>query len=88
MHSDDYIYNKDSININRYETPLILKPGDELKTECNFNSMSRTTTTFWGDGTYDEMCYGFITYYPKGKWMYICIHGPFLFADICIQQSF
>ncbi|XP_060593900.1 uncharacterized protein LOC132748334 [Ruditapes philippinarum] len=27
--------------------------------------MSRTTTTFWGDGTYDEMCYGFITYYPK-----------------------
>ncbi|KAL4218663.1 hypothetical protein ACF0H5_021252 [Mactra antiquata] len=61
----DPVYDYNTPVLHTYDTPLTLKPGDELRTECIFNSMSRTTTTFYGDGTYDEMCYGFITFYPK-----------------------
>lgn len=43
-------------------------PGDELKTTCVFKSKNKLKTTFFGDGTSDEMCVGFITYHPKESW--------------------
>ena len=40
-------------------------PGDELKTTCIYKSSHKNKTVYFGEGTSDEMCYGFITYYPK-----------------------
>ncbi|WAR31417.1 TBH1-like protein, partial [Mya arenaria] len=50
--------------VHTFETPVTVIPGDEIRTTCHFNSMSRTKTTFYGDGTNDEMCMAFITFYP------------------------
>ena len=46
--------------------PVIeFQPGDEIRTVCHFKSTSRSDTTYYGDGTAEEMCFGFITYYPR-----------------------
>ena len=47
------------------ENPIVLRPGDELLTTCDYKSTSRTKTTYWGSSSTDEMCYSFLTYYPK-----------------------
>ena len=41
-----------------------MNPGDELKTYCTFQSRSRTKTTTYGEGSFDEMCFVFLTYFP------------------------
>ena len=48
----------------RYDTPLVVRPGDELKMNCEFSSLGRDYTTEDGPGSFNEMCYGFLTYYP------------------------
>lgn len=47
-----------------YDEPIILRPGDEIKTTCLFQSNRNVTVTF-GLATKDEMCLAFLTYYPK-----------------------
>jgi len=47
------------------DPPLEFLPGDEFHTVCHFKSTSRDDWTEFGDGTNDEMCFGFVTYYPK-----------------------
>jgi dopamine beta-monooxygenase len=42
----------------------MIKPGDEIRTKCVFKSTSKSRTTFKGDATSDEMCYGFLTVHP------------------------
>ncbi|KAK7475231.1 hypothetical protein BaRGS_00033535 [Batillaria attramentaria] len=49
----------------QYITPIEVLPGDELKSTCHFNSMTRSKTTTFGDSTQQEMCFGFLTYYPE-----------------------
>lgn len=46
---------------------MVVRPGDELRTTCTFNSEGVDRTTFFGKGTHDEMCLVFIQYYPKQK---------------------
>jgi dopamine beta-monooxygenase len=48
----------------RYTTAIEVMPGDEIVTSCTFKSLSRPKTTFYGDATSDEMCFGFMAYYP------------------------
>jgi len=48
-----------------YSSPLTIMPGDQLKTTCVYNTVGRDKTTEWGEGTSDEMCLQFISYYPK-----------------------
>lgn len=50
-----------------FDTPVVVRPGDELRTTCTFNSEGVDRTTFFGKGTHDEMCLVFIKYYPKQK---------------------
>eukprot|EP01120_Amphizonella_sp_Union-15-10_P003465 TRINITY_DN13883_c0_g1_i1.p1 TRINITY_DN13883_c0_g1~~TRINITY_DN13883_c0_g1_i1.p1 ORF type:complete len:538 (+),score=55.78 TRINITY_DN13883_c0_g1_i1:127-1740(+) len=47
-------------------TPLnyVIKKGDRINTHCRFDSTTRTTTTRFSLGSYDEMCMEFISYYP------------------------
>ena len=39
-----------------FEEPIILQPEDKLEIECVFDASDINTTTYWGDGTNDEMC--------------------------------
>ena len=40
-------------------------PGDEIRTLCEFNSMSKTVITPFGPSTASsEMCYAFFRFYP------------------------
>lgn len=41
-----------------------MRQGDELRTKCVYKSSSKSRTTFQGDATSDEMCFGFLTIHP------------------------
>lgn len=79
----DYSY--DSPKLYSFSNPIVFKPGDTLKTTCVFKSTGKKKTVFYGDGTNDEMCLGFLTYYPKQN-----IQSPFCvsFKDIDQMQLF
>jgi len=47
-----------------FDTPIEFRAGDEIKVTCEYQSLNKTTVTKYGEGTQDEMCYGFITVYP------------------------
>ncbi|XP_069057999.1 putative DBH-like monooxygenase protein 2 [Pleurodeles waltl] len=44
-----------------------IKVGDELQTVCTYNTSGRTTVTMGGVATTDEMCLGFLLYYPRNS---------------------
>uniref|UniRef100_A0A663EFU7 DOMON domain-containing protein n=1 Tax=Aquila chrysaetos chrysaetos TaxID=223781 RepID=A0A663EFU7_AQUCH len=46
---------------------LIIKPGDEILVECNFQTLDRSGITFGGPSTMDEMCLTFLFYYPRNN---------------------
>jgi hypothetical protein len=43
---------------------LRIFPGDRLIYTCEYNSTSRKTRTYWGEGFEDEMCIMYINVYP------------------------
>ncbi|MFO0678372.1 MAG: peptidylglycine alpha-amidating monooxygenase [Polyangiaceae bacterium] len=50
-----------------------ISPGDKIKTTCKWENTGDTTVAL-GEGTNDEMCFAFMTYYPRittktWKWM-------------------
>lgn len=52
-------------NIEPVATLTRILPGDRLELRCTWNSMSRVNNTKFGEATHDEMCFDFLTYYPK-----------------------
>ncbi|KAM6211121.1 putative DBH-like monooxygenase protein 2 [Sarcoramphus papa] len=46
---------------------LIIKPGDEILVECNFQTLDRSGITFGGPSTMNEMCLMFLFYYPRNN---------------------
>ncbi|KAK3090812.1 hypothetical protein FSP39_014881 [Pinctada imbricata] len=60
----DEVYSYDSPVFHNYAESVRFEPGDEIKTSCHFKTTERSKTVFQGDGTNDEMCFGFLTYYP------------------------
>ncbi|XP_046567539.1 DBH-like monooxygenase protein 1 [Haliotis rubra] len=48
-----------------YDDPVELLPGDNLVTTCKFESTYKKNWVFYGDGTSDEMCFGFLWHYPE-----------------------
>ncbi|KAL4218745.1 DBH-like monooxygenase protein 1 [Mactra antiquata] len=66
-------YNYDAPRFNHFDPPVEVYPGDDIVTECSYGSDKDLTVTF-GAGTHNEMCYGFITYYPVQNFLpTICI---------------
>ncbi|XP_050408482.1 tyramine beta-hydroxylase [Patella vulgata] len=66
----------------KYEPPIVVNPGDSLETVCTYKSMSRHNTTFYGEGTYEEMCFAFFNYYPADAIQGICdTRGNFEYCD-------
>ncbi|XP_035824369.1 MOXD1 homolog 1 [Aplysia californica] len=63
--SNDEFYSYDSPVEYDHKPPVQILPGDEIKTTCVFNSLSSDRWVYYGDGTNDEMCYGFLTIYPR-----------------------
>ncbi|XP_053316119.1 DBH-like monooxygenase protein 1 [Spea bombifrons] len=43
----------------------VILPGDNLITECQYNTKERTTMTWGGLSTRDEMCLSYLMYYPR-----------------------
>lgn len=58
----DYSYDRPEAS--NHQPPLKFEPGDEMRLRCEYKSTSRNTITYYGDGTQDEMCFGFIGVYP------------------------
>ena len=40
-------------------------PGDQLMTDCHYNTVDKTEPTFGGEATHEEMCLTFVRYYPR-----------------------
>merc|ERR1712110_625712 len=65
--NEDY-YSYDNPIEHKHDPLIQILPGDEIKTTCVFNSLSSDRHIYYGDGTQDEMCFGFLQIYPKGWW--------------------
>ncbi|XP_067660273.1 tyramine beta-hydroxylase-like [Haliotis asinina] len=61
----DEVYSYDNPIVHTYNPPVQLLAGDVLETTCVYRSTSRSTTAMFGEGTFDEMCFGIFTYYPE-----------------------
>ncbi|XP_048748779.1 tyramine beta-hydroxylase-like [Ostrea edulis] len=62
--TDEPDYSYDRPRFIEYSTAIQVLPGDEIRTKCVFKSSSKSVTTFKGDATSDEMCFGFLTLHP------------------------
>ncbi|KAK7506928.1 hypothetical protein BaRGS_00001779, partial [Batillaria attramentaria] len=65
--TNEHVYNYDTPKFFDFEDPVLVKPGDMIRTTCHFASPDKPTTTFQGDGTSDEMCLGFLSFYPANN---------------------
>ncbi|XP_078324642.1 DBH-like monooxygenase protein 2 homolog [Crassostrea virginica] len=65
--TNDSHYTYDSPVQHSFDVPVVVRPGDELRTTCTFNSEGVDKSTFFGKGSHDEMCFVFVKYYPKQK---------------------
>ena len=58
--------------------------NDSLRLVCTFDSSNRSATTTFGEATTDEMCYGFLRYFPKRGDLQCTQAGP---TDRCYIDS-
>ncbi|XP_056001096.1 tyramine beta-hydroxylase-like isoform X2 [Ostrea edulis] len=65
--TNDQKYDYNSPKFYRFDPPVEIRPGDEIRTTCTYSSIGINSTTYFGNSVTDEMCYGFLTYYPKQK---------------------
>nr|XP_006815112.1 PREDICTED: DBH-like monooxygenase protein 1 homolog [Saccoglossus kowalevskii] len=63
---DEY-YDFNYQELNHLPTEVILKAGDSLMLECDYDTMDRTSPIYGGLGTYDEMCLAFMYTYPRSS---------------------
>ena len=61
----DDVFSYNNPTSTNFNPPVTLFPGDELRTTCIYDTKKKIKTTYYGDGTYDEMCFAFMNYYPK-----------------------
>ncbi|XP_063410638.1 dopamine beta-hydroxylase-like [Mytilus trossulus] len=69
----DSVYNYHKSPIHFHDPPVEVRPGDEVKLSCWFTSGDKNHTIYWGEGSDAEMCYAFVSYYPKVKGFDQCI---------------
>ncbi len=49
----------------RLSEPAIVRPQDQLRMQCSFDNSAGGADVFWGDGTAEEMCLGFLYVVPQ-----------------------
>jgi len=59
-----YWINRAAITVFSFSPAFELLPGDEIAVRCEFQSLTQTQTTYYGEATSDEMCFGIMAYYP------------------------
>ena len=55
---------------------MALEANDELKSFCKFKSRTTNEVTYYGEGTGDEMCFIFVSYYPDISFGDCMNYGP------------
>ncbi|KAH9508905.1 DBH-like monooxygenase protein 1 [Bulinus truncatus] len=63
--TNDEYYSYDSPVVYVHFPPIQVLPGDEIVTTCVYNTMASKKWIYFGEGTTDEMCFGFLKFYPK-----------------------
>ncbi|KAH9508903.1 hypothetical protein Btru_050423 [Bulinus truncatus] len=63
--TNDNYYSYDSPVTHYHEPAIKIVPGDEIVTRCVYNTISSSRYVYYGEGTSDEMCFGFLQVYPK-----------------------
>ena len=67
-------------------TPALeVRPGDEIRVQCVYQSLTRTETTFYGPTKSDEMCAGMLAYYPAVPTFTYC--GQWRTVDYCTNTA-
>ncbi|XP_055353897.1 dopamine beta-hydroxylase-like [Paramacrobiotus metropolitanus] len=61
----DNHYNTMFQEIRKLKKPVVILPGDELLTTCEFRTLDRSNATLGGYAISDEMCVNYIHYYPR-----------------------
>ncbi|XP_021501944.1 DBH-like monooxygenase protein 2 [Meriones unguiculatus] len=61
----DYSYDFNLQETRDLPHPAVIKLGDELLIECNYQTLDRDFMTFGGTSTINEMCLVFLFYYPR-----------------------
>lgn len=64
---DDRNYDFNFQEMRLLPTEVQLQSGDSLMVDCIYDSTGRTSTTFGGFSTMEEMCLTFLFYYPRIK---------------------
>ncbi|XP_068248771.1 DBH-like monooxygenase protein 1 [Palaemon carinicauda] len=54
---------------------MVVLPGDTLIVECDYDSTKKAKPTFGGEDSDDEMCLGYLTYYPRME-LSSCLSAP------------
>ncbi|XP_051818205.1 putative DBH-like monooxygenase protein 2 [Antechinus flavipes] len=62
---DAYDFNLQEVRDLKEE--VVIKMGDELLVECDYQTLDRTMLTFGGPSTLNEMCLIFLFYYPRNN---------------------
>lgn len=51
----------------RLQEPVRIRPEDELRIRCQWDNEGNDEDVFWGDGTAEEMCLGFLYVAPSAE---------------------
>ncbi|BFZ19031.1 hypothetical protein BsWGS_22070 [Bradybaena similaris] len=84
--TDDRAYDFFNPIIYQHSPAFVLQPGDELHARCTFNTLDRNKTTVGGLGARDEMCMGFINYFPRQN-MKVCTCLDNYGVSLCSNDS-
>ncbi|XP_029437157.1 DBH-like monooxygenase protein 2 [Rhinatrema bivittatum] len=57
------------------ENITTVRMGDTIQVDCTYNTMDRTSVTVGGLGTMQEMCLGFLYFYPRNN-ISNCLSSP------------
>ncbi|KAK8380027.1 hypothetical protein O3P69_016584 [Scylla paramamosain] len=71
----DMHYDFDYQNTRILKEEVTILPGDSLVMDCGYNASQRTSATYGGFGTNEEMCLTFLSYYPRTD-LFLCTSHP------------
>ncbi|XP_060069273.1 dopamine beta-hydroxylase-like [Ylistrum balloti] len=74
-YDEEYDYRNSPIHV--HDPPIEVKPGDEIRLTCTFDSLTgarqRNHSLYFGEGSDAEMCYAFVTYFPNVQYFDQCL---------------
>nr|KAI8748695.1 tyramine beta-hydroxylase-like [Biomphalaria glabrata] len=79
--TNDEYYSYDSPVVYVHYPPIQVLPGDELVSTCVYSTLSSKRWVYFGEGTTDEMCFGFLKLFPKSALSGLTLSGS------CVSRS-